>query len=315
MRTLRAPEPAPSIQSCPDLPKCVPSARSAASLFGTLTSKSAKCSMPSPFQSPDLLTHRRQRHAGFGYKPETSSATISAAGCGCLASATLCPAHNESASISPVVPTIGAAGSYRRISSPEAKCAMTSPSPGRLPSGGRPAASHISAVELRRARWGAVRPPDLVEVGVPLAHRSRPRPSDDGDTPRGWASPGPAETGYPATPLERPARARRPRHERPRSRRPRSLAPAPPRPRRRAPREASQPDPTRARQPPNPAPRRHRLRWRPPAAPLRRCRPCAERLRWRRGPARRSRRDLPRTATRSADRLRGPRRGDGADRR
>ena len=55
--------------------------------------------------------HRQQRHTGLGYKPETSSATISAAGCGCRASATLCPAHNEHASISPVVPTIGAAGS------------------------------------------------------------------------------------------------------------------------------------------------------------------------------------------------------------
>src|ERR1700683_4435734 len=40
-----------------------------------------------------------------GHKPETSSATISAAGCSCLASATLCPAHSQSASISPVVPT------------------------------------------------------------------------------------------------------------------------------------------------------------------------------------------------------------------
>ena len=53
-------------------------------------------------------------------KLETSSATISAAGCGCLASATRCPAHNESAWIPAVVPTIGAAGSYRRIDSPEA---------------------------------------------------------------------------------------------------------------------------------------------------------------------------------------------------
>ena len=51
-------------------------------------------------------------------------ATIFAAGCGCLVSATLCPAHNETASISPVVPTSGAAVAYR-IGSPEAKCAMT----------------------------------------------------------------------------------------------------------------------------------------------------------------------------------------------
>ena len=59
-----------------------------------------------------------------------SSVTISAAGCDCLASATLCPAHSDSASISPVVPTIGGAGEYRRIGSPEAKWAMTSPVSG-----------------------------------------------------------------------------------------------------------------------------------------------------------------------------------------
>jgi hypothetical protein len=89
-------------------------------------------------------------------KPGTSSARFSAACCGCLASAMLCPAHNEAASISPVVPTIGAAVvEYRTIGSPEAKYAMTSPSLGRLRSGGRPTASHISAVELAMARWAA----------------------------------------------------------------------------------------------------------------------------------------------------------------
>src|SRR5580658_4454243 len=92
---------------------------------------------------------------GIGYRPETSSATMSAADCGSRARATLCPAHSEIASISPLVPTIGAAGSYLTISSPEAKCAMTSPSPGRFPGGGRPAASHASAVELWRERLGA----------------------------------------------------------------------------------------------------------------------------------------------------------------
>jgi ABC-type multidrug transport system fused ATPase/permease subunit len=45
-----------------------------------------------------------------GYRRETSSATISAAGCDRRARATLCPAHCESASISPVVPTMGGAG-------------------------------------------------------------------------------------------------------------------------------------------------------------------------------------------------------------
>ena len=36
---------------------------------------------------------------------------MSAAGCDLFASAMLCPAHIESASISPVVPAIGGAGS------------------------------------------------------------------------------------------------------------------------------------------------------------------------------------------------------------
>jgi hypothetical protein len=47
------------------------------------------------------------------------------------ARATPCPAHIDSASISPVVPAIGGAGSYRTIASPEAKCAITSPAPHR----------------------------------------------------------------------------------------------------------------------------------------------------------------------------------------
>jgi hypothetical protein len=57
----------------------------------------------------DLLPGGARR--GSGYSREVSSATISAADCDCLASATLCPAHIESASMSPVVPTIGGAGS------------------------------------------------------------------------------------------------------------------------------------------------------------------------------------------------------------
>ena len=39
-----------------------------------------------------------------GYRREVSSVTMSAADCGCLARATPCPAHIESASMSPVVP-------------------------------------------------------------------------------------------------------------------------------------------------------------------------------------------------------------------
>ena len=46
-----------------------------------------------------------------GYRREVSSVTMSAADCDSLASATPCPAHIESASISPVVPAIGGAGS------------------------------------------------------------------------------------------------------------------------------------------------------------------------------------------------------------
>ena len=46
-----------------------------------------------------------------GYRWEVSSVTMSAADCGCLARATPCPAHIESASMSPLVPAIGGAGS------------------------------------------------------------------------------------------------------------------------------------------------------------------------------------------------------------
>jgi GrpB-like predicted nucleotidyltransferase (UPF0157 family) len=45
------------------------------------------------------------------YRREVSSATISAADCDFPASPTLCPAHIDSASMSPVVPAIGGAGS------------------------------------------------------------------------------------------------------------------------------------------------------------------------------------------------------------
>jgi hypothetical protein len=46
-----------------------------------------------------------------GYRRETSSATMSAADCRRVTRATPCPAHIESASMSPVVPTIGGAPS------------------------------------------------------------------------------------------------------------------------------------------------------------------------------------------------------------
>ena len=57
------------------------------------------------------ITRARLGACGPGYRREVSSVTMSAADCGCLARATLCPAHIESASISPVVPAIGGAGS------------------------------------------------------------------------------------------------------------------------------------------------------------------------------------------------------------
>jgi len=85
MRSPQTAKAAPSIQSCPDLP--VHESTVCRDVRQRRTS-----AMTSLFQSLDLQSHRRQPHAGFGYKPETILATISAAGCGCLASATLCPA-------------------------------------------------------------------------------------------------------------------------------------------------------------------------------------------------------------------------------
>jgi hypothetical protein len=46
-----------------------------------------------------------------GHRRDVSSAMMSAAGSGALASVTLCPADIESASTSPLVPVIGGAGS------------------------------------------------------------------------------------------------------------------------------------------------------------------------------------------------------------
>ena len=66
--------------------------------------------------------------------------------------------------MSPVVPSSGSAEEYRTIGSPEAERAMTSPSPGRPPGPGRPAASHAAAVALRIARCGA--------PGQPASYRS-----------------------------------------------------------------------------------------------------------------------------------------------
>ena len=93
---------------------------------------------------------------------------MSAAGCGCGPSATLWPAHSESASISPVVPTIGAPGSYRRISSPEGKRAMTSPSPGRLAERGSAGGFPHLGRRVTQGAVGRVRPPHLVQVRIPF---------------------------------------------------------------------------------------------------------------------------------------------------
>src|ERR1700735_2948844 len=59
------------------------------------------CTAPGSDPSASAPDHRR----------EVSSVTISAADCDFLARATLCPAHIDSASMSPVVPAIGGAGS------------------------------------------------------------------------------------------------------------------------------------------------------------------------------------------------------------
>jgi hypothetical protein len=86
------------------------------------------------------------------YKRETSSATISAAGCVRSASATPWPAQSERPSMSPSVPCDGVEDEYRVIGMPSGRRAISCPSPGRLPEGGRPAAYHASTVVLRSAR-------------------------------------------------------------------------------------------------------------------------------------------------------------------
>jgi hypothetical protein len=75
---------------------------------------SSRCSSKSvPYTAPMRKSIDGRGTSAFGpdYRREVSSITISAADCGCLASATPCPARIESASISPVVPAIGGAGS------------------------------------------------------------------------------------------------------------------------------------------------------------------------------------------------------------
>ena len=52
---------------------------------------------------------RPPSRGAMGQMRETSSATMSAAACVVVASATLCPAHSERASMSPVVPSSGIA--------------------------------------------------------------------------------------------------------------------------------------------------------------------------------------------------------------
>lgn len=113
--------------------------------------------------------------SGSAYRWEVSSVTMSAADCGYLASATLCPAHIESASISPVVPAIGGAGSQRTIASPEAKCAITSPAPGRCASGGRPSPDEPdhSVPRAREAGHGAGPGPPDGSPGIGSASDAR----------------------------------------------------------------------------------------------------------------------------------------------
>ena len=61
--------------------------------------------------------------------------------------------------MSPTASGLGVPELYRTISPTDFAVAMTSPSPGRLPDGGRPAASQFATVLLRRTRCGALGQP------------------------------------------------------------------------------------------------------------------------------------------------------------
>ena len=154
------------------------------------------------------------------------------------------PSHIESASMSPVIPAIGGAGSYRTMASPEAKCATRRPLLGAARGvGGQRTPTRR---QLSCGAPGAGSPATRPSTGWDTAaDRSRPRRSADAGSPRGSASPRPAGTGCPATRPGRPGRAPRRRRGRHRSRPPRSPAPVPPRPPPQAPAEGSRRYPTR----------------------------------------------------------------------
>jgi hypothetical protein len=81
--------------------------------------------------------------------------------------------------MSPVTPTRAEVDAYRGIGSPSTAVASVSPSPGRAPDGGRPAASQASTVLFLSVRWGASGQPMskrdewTVEVSVAAASSSR----------------------------------------------------------------------------------------------------------------------------------------------
>ena len=253
-------------------------------------------------QTSTYPTDRGQWGAGLGHKRETSSATISAA-CSQLAA-------QRNALTGPLRKRFDVTGRphhrRRRLVADdcfaEAKCAITSPSPGRRSRGAARGFPHLGR-RVAQSPVGRVRPPDVVEVGVPLRIGLNRVDQATAVLARGWASPGRAETGSPPTPPERPARARRPRRERPRSRRRRSPAPATPHPRRRA--QGKRRDLTDVTPSLPTLATMHRRRCPPLAGPLRRS-TYTERLRWRHGPVRRSQWDPQKRTTRSAVRPRGP---------
>ena len=164
---------------------------------------------------------RRSLDLGGAYRRETSSATISAAGCRCLASATLCPAHSDSASISPVVPTSGGAGEYRTIGFARSEVRYhlaLLPVDYLAPAGPRPPTSRPLSCGGRGEERPAIPPHRGWRTTL---HRSRSRRSGGAGIPRGSASRRPGGTGCPARRPAHRGRARPRLLERRRSHRPR----------------------------------------------------------------------------------------------
>jgi hypothetical protein len=75
-----------------------------------------------------------------------------------LMNSTLCPAYKAQSVTAPSNSRSGTLTQYLRTLLPSARVATTSPSPGRFPGGGHPAASHIMKVRFRNARCIAGQP-------------------------------------------------------------------------------------------------------------------------------------------------------------